>query len=130
MDHNKHDHKQDANALKHSGYATIARSSALAALRAAAAQPPDLVVLDLVMPGVDGFEFLLRFRAAEHGRNTPVIVLTGKDLARQEQEMLGVLAQGIMSKGDGSVQALLAEISMTFAHAAADNEVAKAAGDC
>ncbi len=119
VDDNKQDLKLFASALKHSGYATIARSSALAALRAAAAQPPDLVVLDLVMPRVDGFEFLRRFRAAEYGRKTPVIVLTGKHLARKEKQLLGAMAQGVVSKGDGSVQALLEEISATVAGASA-----------
>jgi CheY-like chemotaxis protein len=113
VDDNKQDLKLFASGLKHSGYATIAKSSAVAALRAASAQPPDLVVLDLLMPRVDGFEFLRRFRAAEHGRKTPVIVLTGKELARKEKELLGAMAQGLVSKGDGSIKALLAEISMT-----------------
>jgi CheY-like chemotaxis protein len=112
VDDNKRDLKLFTSALKHRGYLTTAKSGALAALRAAVADPPDLVVVDLVMPRIDGFEFLRRFRAAEHGRKTPIIVLTGKELLRQEREMLGALAQAIVSKGDGSVKALLAEISM------------------
>jgi hypothetical protein len=119
VDADKQDLKLCASTLKHGGYTTIARSNALAALRAASARPPDLVVLDLVMPRVDGFEFLRRFRAAERGRKTPVIVLTGKELARQEKELLGAMAQGVVSKGDGSVQALLAEIGSTLAIASA-----------
>jgi len=126
VDDNKSDLKLFESALKQHGYATIARASALGALRAAAAQPPDLVVLDLVMPRVDGFEFLRRFRTAEHGRKTPVIVLTAKDLLSREKQLLAAMAQGVVSKGDGSVQALLDEISMTFAHAPADNETANA----
>jgi CheY-like chemotaxis protein len=45
-------------------------------------------VLDLVMPRVDGFEFLRRFRGAEHGRKTPGIVLTAKDLVQEERQLL------------------------------------------
>ncbi|HXR35126.1 MAG TPA: response regulator [Candidatus Binataceae bacterium] len=119
VDDDRQDLKLCASALKRGGYTTIARSSALAALRAASVRPPDLVVLDLVMPRVDGFEFLRRFRAAEHGRRTPVIVLTAKELAKQERELLAATAQGVLSKGNGSVQALLAEIRTTVASASA-----------
>jgi len=97
-------------------------------LPAASAQPPNLVVLDLVMPQVDGFEFLRRFRATTHGRNTPVIVLTGKNLLKQEQEMLAAMAQCVVNKGDGSVQVLLAEISTTLVHATVNNQAAIADG--
>jgi DNA-binding response OmpR family regulator/anti-sigma regulatory factor (Ser/Thr protein kinase) len=116
VDHNRQDLKLCASALKHSGYTTIARSSALTALRAAAVQPPDLVVLDPVMPRVDGFEFLRRFRAAEHGRKTPIIVLTDKEAARH-RELLGAAALSAVSKGGRSVQEVLAEINMTAAGA-------------
>lgn len=81
-------------------------------------QPPDLVVLDPVMPRVDGFEFLRRFRAAEHGRKTPIIVLTDKEAARH-RELLGAAALSAVSKGGRSVQEVLAEINMTVAGASA-----------
>jgi CheY-like chemotaxis protein len=80
----------------------------------AAQRRPDVVVVDLLMPRVDGFEFLRRFRATRRGRATPVVVLTGKDLVRKEKELLAAMAQGIVAKGAGSVQALLAEISMAL----------------
>jgi hypothetical protein len=116
VDDDKQDLRLFQNALKQKGYVTIARSNAVAALRAATEQPPDIIVLDLVMPRMDGFEFLRRFRAAEHGRHTPVIVLTSKQLVKKEQELLGAMAEGVVTKGDGSVEALLAEISMTLVH--------------
>lgn len=111
--------KHYQSALEQNGYATIAKSNAAAALRVAAEHPPDLVVLDLVMPQMDGFEFLRRFRAAEHGRRTPVIVLTAKELVKEEQDLLKAMAEGIVAKGDGSVRALLAEIGMALAHSGA-----------
>src|SRR5712664_2891179 len=57
--------------LGRSGYETICRQDGLAALEAAAQSRLIAVVLDLVMPGVDGFEFLERFRRTEAGRRTP-----------------------------------------------------------
>ncbi|HZY59310.1 MAG TPA: response regulator, partial [Candidatus Binataceae bacterium] len=50
VDDDKQDLKLFQNALKQKGYVTIARSNAVAALRAATEQPPDIIVLDLVMP--------------------------------------------------------------------------------
>ena len=47
-----------------------------AALRAVAAEPPDCVVLDVVMPGMDGHEVLGRLRATTGGRELPVVMLT------------------------------------------------------
>jgi PAS domain S-box-containing protein len=121
VDDNRRDLKLFQSALKQNGYSTIAKSSALAALRVANEKPPDVVVLDLVMPRLDGFEFLRRFRAAEHGRKTPVIVITAKDLARKEEQLLRAMAQGIVRKGNGSVQALLAEVRMMLADGHADS---------
>ena len=58
------------------GCPILCRRSAETALRASVDAPPSLVVLDLVMPGVDGFEFLARFRELPECRHTPVIVWT------------------------------------------------------
>jgi PAS domain S-box-containing protein len=115
VDDNKQDLRLFQNALKQQGYTTITRSDPMAGLRAASEQPPDFIVLDLMMPRVDGFEFLRRFRAGERGRHTPVIVLTSKDLVQKEKALLGTMAQGVVSKGEGSAKALLTEISMALA---------------
>ncbi len=105
--------------LQQHGYNTIARSDPRAALRAAVATPPDLVVLDLIMPRLDGFEFLRRFRATPSGVGVPVIVLSAKLLESTERELLGTMAQGIISKGDGSLHNLLAEIEAALNDSAA-----------
>ena len=51
--------------------------------------PPDLVLLDLMLPGMDGFEVLQALRANEHWKQVPVIVTTNlgqaKDLERTKQ---------------------------------------------
>ncbi|HEY2106755.1 MAG TPA: response regulator, partial [Candidatus Binataceae bacterium] len=127
VDNNRRELKLYQAALEQNGYTTVAKSNAAAALRVAAENPPDVVVLDLVMPQMDGFEFLRRFRAAEHGRRTPVIVLTAKDLVREHQELLTAMAEGIVAKGDGSVRTLLAEIGTALAHSGAIPEIAAAA---
>lgn len=49
------------------------------ALTAIAAAPPDIVVLDVMMPGIDGFEVLRRIRADEATTDLPVVLLTARD---------------------------------------------------
>ena len=75
-------------------------------------------MLDLLMPGMDGFEFLRRFRGTESGRHTPVIVWTVKDLTAEERHRLQASAQAVVLKGAGSTAALLEQLSSLLPRAA------------
>lgn len=66
-----------ARYLERAGYRTQVAGDGLEALRAAGEQRPDLVVLDLMLPGLDGLEVMRRLRERDRGR-TPVILLTAK----------------------------------------------------
>ena len=56
------------------------------ALAAIASAVPDVVVLDVMMPGIDGFEVLRRLRADEATASLPVILLTARDTADDRRE--------------------------------------------
>jgi hypothetical protein len=58
------------------------------------------VVLDLIMPEMNGFEFLKRFRRTNRGRRTPVIVWTSKDLTEMERAELRSSTSAITKKDD------------------------------
>ena len=60
--------------------------------------PCDLVVLDLLMPDVDGFAFLHALRADPRVRDLPVLVVTAKDLTREEDEQLRRQASNVLQK--------------------------------
>jgi CheY-like chemotaxis protein len=62
------------------------------------------------MPGVDGFEFLDRFRTSPATRLTPVLIWTVKDLNGEEQARLSRSAQAIVRKGHGGIPALLEDL--------------------
>ena len=64
--------------LSKEGYSVVTASSGEEALASVAASPPDLVVLDLMLPGVDGLEVCRRLKQAEATRQIPVLVLTAK----------------------------------------------------
>jgi signal transduction histidine kinase/DNA-binding response OmpR family regulator len=68
---------------------------------------PDLVLLDLMMPVMDGFEFMERLRANESSRSVPVVVLTAKDLKPEEKQLLEEHAQKIIRKGPHDREQLL-----------------------
>ncbi len=63
--------------LRDAGYVAIALAGAREALACLADLRPDLIVLDLSMPGMDGYEFLRELRADEIWGDLPVIVATG-----------------------------------------------------
>jgi two-component system OmpR family response regulator len=66
-----------AVALRHAGFDVHAVDSGRAALDAADGLEPDLVVLDVVLPDIDGFEVCRWWR--QQGRRTPVVFLTARD---------------------------------------------------
>lgn len=64
--------------LEQSGFDVRRASDGEQALREVAAQVPDLVLLDIMMPGMSGLEVLERWRAASETARLPVIMLTAK----------------------------------------------------
>ena len=64
-------------ALRHNGFDVCSVANGRAALEAAVTQRPDLIVLDVMLPDLDGFEVCRRLRA--DGVRTPVLFLTAKD---------------------------------------------------
>lgn len=81
--------------LTFAGYTVEVATDGLQALEAARERPPDLVVLDLVLPGIDGLEVARRLRA---GSATPIIMLTARDAVDDRVEGLMVGADDYMIK--------------------------------
>src|SRR5581483_7478467 len=79
----------------------------LAALRE---QRPDLIILDLMMPEMDGFTFVNEMRTRAAWRDIPILVLTAKDLTRGERERLNGAVQQVFQKGATSREQLVREI--------------------
>ncbi|HLL00573.1 MAG TPA: response regulator [Myxococcaceae bacterium] len=75
-----------SRSLRRAGFSTSEAHSGEDALLKARVSPPVLVVLDLMMPNLDGFEVLRRLRSEK--LTMPVVVLTGKTLSAEEQATL------------------------------------------
>ena len=73
--------RQIAFALEHEGYAVTTATAGDDALRQLMLDRPDLLVTDVMMPGLDGWDVLRMVRAA--GKDVPVLFLTARDAANR-----------------------------------------------
>jgi PleD family two-component response regulator len=87
-----------ARALEPGGYEMVRAFSGTEALAAAARRAPDLVLLDVHMPGLSGWEVLARLRIAAATRNTPVMMLTGCGETHDKVEGFGLGADDYVTK--------------------------------
>ena len=92
--------------LKQLGYRTRCARDGASALHSLRESLPTAVILDLLMPGMNGFEFLNHLRREPAGRRVPVIVWTVKDLSPEELRFLRESAHAIVSKGEGGSRVL------------------------
>jgi len=81
-----------------------------AGLDAVARQVPDLVLLDLMMPRMDGFEFLARLRDDARSAAVPVVVVTAAELGAADRSRLAAGVADILHKGSYDAAALLGEV--------------------
>ena len=92
------------------GFEPLEAENGLAALAVLEGQIPSAILLDLVMPVMDGFEFLERIRQHEVWREIPVVVVTAKELTADERRRLVVSAERVLQKGSYDRSTLLLEI--------------------
>ncbi len=97
--------------LERLGYLAVCEPDPAKGLDAATEEPPAAIVLDLLMPGMTGFEFLDRLRATATGHSVPVIVWTSKDLTSAELARLRRSADAVVAKGHDGNARVVAELA-------------------
>jgi signal transduction histidine kinase/DNA-binding response OmpR family regulator len=97
-------------ALERDGWAVSEAENGRRALQCIARQVPDLVLLDLMMPEMDGFEFVAELRKSESGRRIPVVVVTARELSAEDRERLKGDVRRVLHKGSFSREELTAEL--------------------
>jgi CheY-like chemotaxis protein len=97
-------------ALEMEKWTVVEADNGLVALERIQASIPSVILLDLVMPVMDGFAMLAELRKREDCRQIPVVVITAKDLTQEERERLRGQADKILEKGSYVRADLLREV--------------------
>ena len=97
--------------LEKEGCQVIAAENGRVALERLAESRPMLILLDLMMPEMDGFQFIDRVRQHENWRTIPIVVVTAKDLTKEDRLRLNGYVQEIIRKDACPRDELLAEVS-------------------
>jgi CheY-like chemotaxis protein len=96
--------------LEGAGVAVAEADNGRGALERLRESPPGLILLDLMMPEMDGFEFLVELRKTPAWRMIPVIVITARDLSADDRRRLEGSVDRILQKGAWTREALLDEV--------------------
>jgi DNA-binding response OmpR family regulator len=98
--------------LTREGYKLETAMSGMEGLERAVATRPDVIILDLMMPEMSGFEVAEALRARESTARIPIVVLTAKDLTAEDRERLRQGTSGVVLKGSAAAARLIREIRM------------------
>ncbi len=96
--------------LEKEGWKVSEAGNGRAALERMEQERPVLVLLDLVMPEMDGFEFAGRMRRHAEWRSIPIVVVTSHDLSGEERRRLNGYVETIIQKAGDSPEALLNQV--------------------
>jgi PAS domain S-box-containing protein len=113
-----------AETLRSAGYETQSVQSGPRALEVLSSTVVSAVFLDLLMPGMDGFEVIRHVRQQPALKELPIIVMTGKTLTQDESAVLGRETQALFHKNGSWQQELIAEVGRVIQ----SHKLAKSAG--
>jgi signal transduction histidine kinase/DNA-binding response OmpR family regulator len=101
--------------LQNDGWAVAEADNGRTALEHLARQRPAMVLLDLMMPEMDGFEFIVEMNRHEEWKSSPVIVITARDLTVADRLRLNGHVTRVLQKGLYSRDELLEQVSSLVA---------------
>lgn len=97
--------------LEQEGWVVAEAENGRVALDRVAENRPELILLDLMMPEMDGFSFLEALRQRAPWRSIPIVVVTAKDLTAEDRQRLNGYVQYIVRKGSHTREELLREVA-------------------
>ena len=100
-----------AETLRSAGYETQSVQNGARALEVLSSKIVDAVLLDLLMPGMDGFEVIRHVRSRPNLQDLPIFVMTGKTLTSEELNLLNSQTQAFFQKNGPWQTQLVAEIA-------------------
>lgn len=97
--------------LEQAGHIVVEATNGAEGLEQLERHRPDIVILDLMMPVMDGFSFLERARKQAAFKDLPIVVATARELSREERDDLEAVAQRVLQKGDYRREELLERVA-------------------
>jgi signal transduction histidine kinase/DNA-binding response OmpR family regulator len=116
-----------AQALEKDGWKVSEAENGRAGLARLTDAVPDAIVLDLMMPEMDGFEFLEELRHRAEWREIPVVVVTAKDLTEEDHRRLNGEVEGVLEKDAPTRDAMLREVGIALTRCLKRDHARKAA---
>jgi signal transduction histidine kinase/DNA-binding response OmpR family regulator/HAMP domain-containing protein len=110
VDDNEVDLHQMKTVIEEENISTIIAKSGEECIKLLEKDIPSILVLDLLMPGTNGFEVLFKLRNSADTKDLPVIAITAKDLSKEEKLLLKENVTAIIAKSESSYQELCYEI--------------------
>ncbi|MEK6233251.1 MAG: response regulator, partial [Planctomycetales bacterium] len=108
--------------LRNEGWEVLQAENGEVALELLADRRPQVILLDLMMPKMDGFEFLRRMRENESWAELPVIVVTARSLSDSERDELAESVHSIVRKEGEGLDALLGRLQSSIQECSAAQE--------
>jgi PAS domain S-box-containing protein len=96
--------------LEHQGWQVSEAENGRAGLACLDQVRPDVILLDLMMPDMDGFQFTTELRKNEAWKSIPVVVVTAKDLTMEDRLILNSYVQKVLLKGPSTEEQLFREV--------------------
>ena len=97
--------------LEREGFRTVEAVNGVMALECLSASTPDVILLDLLMPEMDGFEFLNGMRRNPAWKGVPVIVVTAKTLTPEDRARLNGSVEMLIGKDGDEIEAILGRLN-------------------
>ena len=102
--------------LQDEGYKVQSANNGKVALSTIESNRPSLILLDLSMPVMDGFEVLRKLKQSEQWHTIPVIILTGIDLSESQITEINQLTAELLKKKDYSADTIVSAIKKSIQH--------------
>lgn len=100
------------NILENANFKVLKALSGKEGIEKAINKKPDIIILDLIMPDINGFDVIDFLKKDENTKDIPIIILTAKDLTNEELEKLNGNVQTIAKKEKFSSEQFIAELKM------------------
>ncbi|PYM12105.1 MAG: hypothetical protein DME18_12235 [Verrucomicrobia bacterium] len=102
--------------LEKEGWTVREAENGKAGLHAVAESKPSVVLLDLMMPVMNGFDFIRELRKNKDWEDIPVVILTAKDLTVEDRQQLKGNVERVLQKGDYNREQFLSEVRELVKH--------------